>query len=137
MSKNIRMKSRGVIGDYNGIQTIYAGSDLWVPEDEEEETGQKTITSNGVYLASDDGLAGWSQVTVDVANETPEIYFFREPRLYYIKGDEVDLTGAEVHAKYPDGTETDITDQCEFYPPQGTVVKSSEFTIIARWKGGS
>ncbi len=70
MSKNITIKEGGVAKqltvDKLKTNEVGGGSCLWVPEDE-VLLGQKTINANGTYKASDDGLYGYSQVTVSNA----------------------------------------------------------------------
>lgn len=70
MSKNITIQEGGVAKqltvDKLKTNLVNSGTCLWVPEDE-VQLGTKTITENGTYNASSDGLAGYSQVTVNVA----------------------------------------------------------------------
>lgn len=67
MSKNITIQEGGVGKQFTAIKLrtnqVGGGSCDWIPED---ELGEKTITANGTYSASDDGLFGWSRVTVNV-----------------------------------------------------------------------
>lgn len=68
MSKNITIQEGGVAkqltADKLKTNLVGGGTCLWVPEDE-MTLGTKSINENGTYLASDDGLYGYSQVTVN------------------------------------------------------------------------
>lgn len=70
MSKNITIQEGGVAKqmtvDKLKTNLVGGGTCLWLPEDE-VLLGQKTINANGTYKASDDGLYGYSQVTVSNA----------------------------------------------------------------------
>lgn len=70
MSKNITIQEGGVAKqltvDKLKTNLVGGGTCLWVPEDD-VQLGTKNITENGTYNASSDGLAGYSQVTVNVA----------------------------------------------------------------------
>lgn len=70
MSKNITIQEGGVAKqmtvDKLKTNLVGGGTCLWVPEDE-VTLGQKTISENGTYKASDDGLYGYSQVMVSNA----------------------------------------------------------------------
>jgi len=68
MSKNITIQEGGVAKQLtvDKLKTNVAGGGtcLWVSEDE-VTLGSKTIVENGTFKASDEGLYGYSQVTVD------------------------------------------------------------------------
>ena len=68
MSKNITIQEGGVgkqlTVDKLKTNLVGGGTCLWVPEDE-VAIGPKTITENGVFVAADDGLYGYSQVAVN------------------------------------------------------------------------
>ena len=70
MSKNITIQEGGVgkqlTIDKIKTDLVGGGTCLWVPEDE-IILGTKSISSNGNYSASADGLTGFSQVYVNVA----------------------------------------------------------------------
>lgn len=67
MSKNITIQEGGLAKQItvDKLKTNLGGSGtcLWVPEDE-VQLGTKTITENGTYKASDEGLYGYSEVMV-------------------------------------------------------------------------
>lgn len=67
MSKNIVIQEGGVgkqlTADKLKTNLVGGGTCLWVPEDE-RQLGTKYISENGTYKASDDGLYGYSEVTV-------------------------------------------------------------------------
>lgn len=67
MSKNIAIQEGGTSFNLtvDRLQTalVGGGSCLWVPEDE-TVLGEKTITEDGTYKAANDGVYGYSQVTV-------------------------------------------------------------------------
>ena len=67
MSKNIVIQEGGVprqlTADKQETALVGGGSCLWIPEDE-AKLGKKSITQNGTYTASAEGLYGYSEVTV-------------------------------------------------------------------------
>lgn len=67
MSKNITIQEGGIGKQLtaNKLKTnlVGGGTCLWVPEDE-TRLGTKYISENGTYRASDEGLYGYSEVTV-------------------------------------------------------------------------
>ena len=67
MSKNITIQEGGVgkqlTVDKLRTNLVGGGTCLWVPEDE-VPLGRKRISENGTFKAGDDGLYGYSQVTV-------------------------------------------------------------------------
>lgn len=74
MSKSITIAEGSQAKNFNNVHKlrtnlIGGGTQYWVPEDEAgayANMGQKTITSNGTYRASDDSKDGYSQVIVNV-----------------------------------------------------------------------
>lgn len=67
---NITIKKKGTAQNFSGVKHIEvpsqdSGSVEWIPE-EGLVTGVRLITQNGIYRASDDGLAGYSGVVVAV-----------------------------------------------------------------------
>jgi len=68
MSKNITIQERGIAkqmtADKLKTNIVGGGTCLWVPEDE-TQLGTKHISENGTYKASNDGLYGYSEVTVN------------------------------------------------------------------------
>ena len=51
------------------------------------------------------------------------IYIYQAPdTVDYQSGDTLDLTGLIVYATYTDGTETEVTGNCTFDPPEGSVL---------------
>lgn len=73
MSKNITIQEGGIAKqltvDKLKTNLVGGGTCLWVPEDE-IILGTKSITNNGTYSASDDGLTGFSQVNVNVQGDS-------------------------------------------------------------------
>lgn len=67
MSKNITIQEGGIgkqlTADKLKTNLVGGGTCLWVPEDE-TTLGTKNISENGTYRASDEGLYGYSEVTV-------------------------------------------------------------------------
>lgn len=67
MSKNIVIQEGGLgkqlTADKLKTNLVGGGTCLWVPEDD-THLGTKYITNNGTFKASDDGLYGYSEVTV-------------------------------------------------------------------------
>lgn len=138
MAKNILIKENGTQRSIQGVGSVRTGSnnggDVWVPED---ETGLEaiTITKNGEYSAEQEGVYGFSEVSVQV--DAPEkIYFYVPPRVAYLsRGDAITWSGCQVHMIHEDGTETDVTDQCDFYPPEGTPIsKVTVKEMKATWR---
>lgn len=74
MPKNIAIAEGSQAKNFNTVHKlrtnlIGGGTQYWVPEDEAgayANMGQKSITANGTYRASDDNKDGYSQVTVNV-----------------------------------------------------------------------
>lgn len=74
MAKSITIAEGTQAKNFNNVNKlrtnlIGGGTQYWVPEDEAgayANMGQKTITANGTYRASDDSKDGYSQVTVNV-----------------------------------------------------------------------
>lgn len=74
MSKNITIAEGSQAKNFNTVHKlrtnlIGGGTQYWVPEDEAgayANMGQKSITANGTYRASDDSKDGYSQVIVNV-----------------------------------------------------------------------
>lgn len=81
MSKNITIAEGSQAKNFNTVHKlrtnlIGGGTQYWVPEDEAgayANMGQKSITANGTYRASDDNKDGFSQVTVNVPPTTPRL----------------------------------------------------------------
>lgn len=70
MSKNTSIKEGGTPFPFGPVKALLVeGSDgkyyPWVPESE-RQLGYKSIDKNGIYRASDDGVYGWSSVSVSV-----------------------------------------------------------------------
>ena len=70
MSKIVRINEGGLARAFSGVQKLRTslsggGNCLWVPEDV-VSLGTKYVTKGGVYDAANDGLYGYSQVTVNV-----------------------------------------------------------------------
>lgn len=67
MSRNITIQEGGTAKQLTveklRTNLVGGGNCLWVPEDD-VALGRKTITENGTFVAADDGLYGYSQVTV-------------------------------------------------------------------------
>ena len=68
---NITIKQSGTAKSFSGVQHIEApsigsGDVEWIPRDI-VNTGIKYITENGTYRASDEGLAGYTAVVVNVS----------------------------------------------------------------------
>lgn len=73
MSKNITVQEGGIAkqltADKLRTNLVGGGTCLWVPENE-IILGTKSITNNGSYSASADGLTGFSQVNVNVQGDS-------------------------------------------------------------------
>lgn len=168
MSKDIDLKNDGVPVEYSGISTIVTSDVIrWLPEDETgleslsvTENGEytptafgfsrvvvnvnespsltdKEITANGYYSASDDGVDGYDTVTVATAGMPVSLRV--DPAMFPVmEGCVINYDGIRVLAQYADGTEVDVTDQCEFSPRAGTYYNGSndDYTITYH-AGGS
>lgn len=102
---------------------------------------EKTINSNGYHSAMDDGVDGYSSVSVNVPVPIG-IEFRSSPRIFYFNNQEtVDLSSAVVVALMSDGSEKDITSECEFTPADGTVIESvtdnDKFEITVTWSANT
>ena len=74
MSANTSIKEGGTPFPFGPVKALLVeGSDgkyyPWVPESE-RQLGYKSIDKNGIYRASDDGVYGWSKVSVSVSQAT-------------------------------------------------------------------
>lgn len=70
MAKNIIIEEGGTEKRFNNVKKLRTplqggGTCDWVPQN---ELAAKTVTDRGTYTASSDGLYGYTQVTVDIAN---------------------------------------------------------------------
>lgn len=54
--------------------------------------GTKTITENGTYTATDDNLDGYSEVTINVAGNTPIVYHYSNDRKICVGENTIDGT---------------------------------------------
>lgn len=72
MAKDIVVRDSDYMPAYlDGVRRIRTelqsgGLQNWVPEDELFDVAEKKITKNGVYVAAEDNVEGYSVVTVDV-----------------------------------------------------------------------
>lgn len=73
MSKNISIQEGGIgkqlTVDKLKTNLVGGGTCLWIPEDD-TRLGTKYISENGTYMASSDGLYGYSEVTVSGVGAT-------------------------------------------------------------------
>ena len=162
--KTVDIRENGVQKTFWGVKDIYTG-DVWVPEDGTKKKniivyqngeytpngfyaydevnvgvipriGTKNITENGTFYAEDDGLDAYSIVNVGVG---VDLEFEYEPEFFLPASGAITYDTVVVKAKYSNGVEKDVTDECVFYPPEGTPISSlggKPFKIIARWTGG-
>ena len=108
-----------------------------VNEHPEPVLGEIEISENGVYIANSYDLDAFSKVSVSVpAGSILGIYFKQKPQLEYFAGETVDLSDAIICARYRDGTEKDVTEECVFAPSDGSVVPQGieSFNIMAIWE---
>lgn len=73
MTKNITVQEHGEPKEFEGVARLdtklMGGSAMtWLPDDE-TTAGKLDITENGEYLAANDGLYGYSEITVNVPIE--------------------------------------------------------------------
>ena len=167
MSEAIKIKEGGVDRSQNQINklktnTVGGGVCFWVPETE-RQTDDKHITENGTYMAEEEGLYGYDEISVSVPNtgnmsgkgadgndysitvdddgyivetKIPSAIQIEIPPLKnnYVAGEPIDLTGAVV--KLYDGNGNVFTDATH---PDG-IVPLSELTpnpAIAQQTGDS
>lgn len=89
MPKNIMIKKVGTAQNFSGVTHItvpdeQSGDVDFVPLDD-YKGGVKIITENGTYAASDDGLAGYTMVRVQV--QPTEITGYKDGQQYTVKKD--------------------------------------------------
>ena len=123
----------------NGHYTpsLYAFSKVTVNVDTSPTLIEKTITTNGTYEAADDNADGSSKVTVSVDGTAVPTSISIDssgmPKFY--EGMIIDYSGLIVLAMYEDGSNVDITSECEITPAAGTYYTGQEeFTIM--WQQG-
>ena len=81
-------------------------------------TRQGTLTIAVSYTES--GVTATCQEVVNVQRVmVEEIVVTPPPKTVYEKGEALDYTGVNVIAKYNNGTQVDVTSQCEYYPDNG------------------
>lgn len=140
MSKNITIAEGSQAKNFNTVHKlrtnlIGGGTQYWIPEDEAgayANMGQKTITANGTYTASDDDKDGYSQVTVNVPPTRPNLITksITANGLYRAIDDEADgYSQVNVNvAGVGEAVGTDTTDGNEYIvktdPQTGTLEKT-------------
>lgn len=147
MSKDVIIQEGGrgktITADKLRTALVGGGDCLWVPEDE-VQVGEKVIDENGTYLAADDGLYGYSQVTVRgvgqvtgkdgagndamayvdpdtgriMINELPSELRIITPPSHgiYTDGSIISLNGMALKAYYSNGTEWGVVPVNEVLP---------------------
>lgn len=76
------------------------------------------------------------KVTINPAPIPTEIILTSPTKTSYTAGENLDLTGLTVKAKFSDGTEQDITSECTFSPANGTVLYEDTSEVIVSWNYG-
>ena len=76
MAKNIIVEEGGAAKLFNRVKKLRTqlqggGTCDWIPQN---EMSTKTVTDRGTYSASADGVWGYTQVTVDIANADERRY---------------------------------------------------------------
>ena len=89
MPKNITIQKKGSAQNYSSVAHIMipsqdSGDVDFVPLDD-YKVGVKSITENGTYTASDDGLEGYTMVRVRV--QLTEITGYKDGQQYKVKKD--------------------------------------------------
>ena len=127
------MYSPGEALDYTGLRVMaYYGDGtakditddcVLSPEEGTEAEKSETITVNLTY--TEDGKI--FRDSFDLYVEVPVLLFIDVRALptttSYEPGETLDYTGVQVIAVYSDGTEIDVTEDCTFTPPAGTVME--------------
>lgn len=152
MPKNIVIQEGGLgkqlTADKLKTNLVGGGTCLWVPEDD-THLGTKYITNNGTFKASDDGLYGYSEVTVSgigtVTGKDPdtgeEVEVHRDPetgeivetviateirvvtlpaKTTYTHGETIDYSGIVVHKYSAKGTDLGAVPFGELVFPETT-----------------
>lgn len=94
---------------------VFSPADGTVLDTLGDQTVSVSYTDNGKTVATSFGI----KVAVVVLTE---INLTKVPKLEYIQGESLDLTGIVVTATYSNGNTANVTHECVFYPSHGTVM---------------
>ena len=76
------------------------------------------------------------KVTINPAPIPTELVLTPPTKTSYTAGENLNLTGIAVKAKFSDGTEQDVTSECTFSPANGTVLYEDTSEVIVSWNYG-
>ena len=109
--------------------TVYGGGGK--PEEEKTVTAgtsvMEVLPSSGKTM---------KKVTINPAPIPTELVLTSPTKTSYTAGENLNLTGIAVKAKFNDGTEQDVTSECTFSPANGTVLYEDTSEVIVSWSYG-
>ena len=73
------------------------------------------------------------KVTINPAPIPTELVLTPPTKTSYTAGENLNLTGIAVKAKFSDGTEQDVTSECTFSPANGTVLYEDTSEVVVSW----
>ena len=96
-----------------------------------------TYDTQSVHVEfSDGGVTAVTSIPINVSLIVPtKLTITAFPtKMQYEPGDALDLTGISITATYNDGTTANVTSECTFTPPNGTVLTKGNKTIEALYQ---
>ena len=109
--------------------TVYGGGGK--PEEEKTVTAgtsvMEVLPSSGKTM---------KKVTINPAPIPTELVLTSPTKTSYTAGENLNLTGIAVKAKFSDGTEQDVTSECTFSPANGTVLYEDTSEVVVSWNYG-
>lgn len=76
------------------------------------------------------------KVTINPAPIPTELVLTSPTKTSYIAGENLNLTGIAVKAKFNDGSTQDVTSECTFSPSNGTVLYEDTSEVVVSWNYG-
>ena len=109
--------------------TVYGGGGK--PEEEKTVTAGTSV----IEVLPSSGKT-MKKVTINPAPIPTELVLTPPTKTSYTAGENLNLTGIAVKAKFSDGTEQDVTSECTFSPANGTVLYEDTSEVIVSWNYG-
>ena len=106
--------------------TVYGGGGK--PEEEKTVTAGTSV----IEVLPSSGKT-MKKVTINPAPFPTGLILTSPTKTSYNAGENLDLTGLTVKAKFSDGTEQDVTSECTFSPSNGTVLYEDTSEVIVSW----
>ena len=109
--------------------TVYGGGGK--PEEEKTVTAGTSV----IEVLPSSGKT-MKKVTINPAPIPTELVLTSPTKTSYTAGENLDLTGIAVRAKFSDGTEQDVTMECTFSPSNGAVLYENTSEVLVSWTYG-